>query len=181
MKKGNLIILCGVPGSGKSTFAEEYKKNHPGTEVISSDGIREEVFGDAALQYTEEIAKEQFQKQHITPDPENMDTEMRRVCNTYIFGIMEDRVKKCLQDGMDVIYDATSLTAKSRVMTLKKFRGNYNKASAFYLDTPKDVALKRNAARERKVPEDVILSMLERYEYPTKKEGFVRIHRVINY
>lgn len=171
MKKGNLIILCGVPGSGKSTFAEEYKKNHPGTEVISSDGIREEVFGDAALQYSEKIAKEQFQKRHIIPDPEKIENEMRRVCNAYVFGIMENQVKGCLEKGLDVIYDATNLTAKNREMTLRRFSGCYNKVSAFYFDTPKNVALKRNAARERKVPEDVILSMLEQYEYPTKKEG----------
>ena len=43
MKK--LIILSAPPGSGKSTWAKAYKKEHPHTYIISSDEIRYELTG----------------------------------------------------------------------------------------------------------------------------------------
>ena len=41
-------MVVGIPGSGKSTFAEEHKNEN--TIHISSDAIREEIFGDAGCQ-----------------------------------------------------------------------------------------------------------------------------------
>ena len=46
-----LIILCGLPGCGKSTYAENYKAVDDAifegnTVIHSSDAIRKELFGD---------------------------------------------------------------------------------------------------------------------------------------
>ncbi|MCQ2741740.1 MAG: ATP-binding protein [Bacilli bacterium] len=40
-----LILLSAIPGSGKSTWARNYIKDHPNTKIVSSDDIREEFFG----------------------------------------------------------------------------------------------------------------------------------------
>ena len=40
-----LIVLSAMPGSGKSTWAKKYQKEHPHTLIISSDQIRYEVTG----------------------------------------------------------------------------------------------------------------------------------------
>lgn len=40
-----LILTIGIPGSGKTTWVESYKKNHPLTHVIATDDIRVELFG----------------------------------------------------------------------------------------------------------------------------------------
>ena len=50
-----LIILCGLPGSGKSSYAEAFKDYddaiYEGSTVIhSSDAIRGELFGDPSFQ-----------------------------------------------------------------------------------------------------------------------------------
>lgn len=46
MGKFSLILLTiGIPGSGKTTWVNEYKKAHPLTYVISSDEIRKELYG----------------------------------------------------------------------------------------------------------------------------------------
>ena len=42
-----LIILSAMPGSGKSTWAKKYQKEHPHTLIISSDQIRYEITGQA--------------------------------------------------------------------------------------------------------------------------------------
>ena len=48
IKKNKFIMLVGLPASGKSTWAENYKKEHTDEEVyiLSSDKIRECVLDD---------------------------------------------------------------------------------------------------------------------------------------
>lgn len=43
MKK--LIIMSAIPGSGKSTWAKKYQKEHENVYIISSDEIRHELTG----------------------------------------------------------------------------------------------------------------------------------------
>ena len=40
-----LIVLSAMPGSGKSTWAKNYQKEHPHTLIVSSDDIRYELTG----------------------------------------------------------------------------------------------------------------------------------------
>lgn len=74
-----LVIMAGLPGSGKSFIAEEYRKN--GYSIISTDAIRVEVFGDVNTQ------------SH----------------NQQVFAIAEERVKTALSQGAFVVVDATNL------------------------------------------------------------------------
>lgn len=50
MERPKLIILCGIPGSGKTCYAERYIKANPDTIHLSSDAIRKELWGDEATQ-----------------------------------------------------------------------------------------------------------------------------------
>lgn len=48
--KPTVIILCGIPTSGKSTWATKYAKRHPITDsraffIVSRDHLRKEMFG----------------------------------------------------------------------------------------------------------------------------------------
>lgn len=43
-----LLLLSGLPGSGKSTWSRQYKRLHPSTKIVSSDEIRKEFFGTTA-------------------------------------------------------------------------------------------------------------------------------------
>lgn len=40
-----LILTIGIPGSGKTTWVQQYKKNHPYTYVVSTDKLRKELTG----------------------------------------------------------------------------------------------------------------------------------------
>jgi predicted kinase len=40
-----LFVLSAIPGSGKSTWAKKYQKEHDNTYIVSSDEIRYEFFG----------------------------------------------------------------------------------------------------------------------------------------
>ena len=154
--KPDFIVLVGLPASGKSTFAESISLNykHFGYPCVvhSSDAIRKELWGSEEDQQHPEI----------------------------VFEEMRQRTKRSLSEGVSVVYDATNLSRKRRVGLLqdlgKDFKGK--KICAVVLARPEEI-LRRNSARERHVPEDVIHRMLLSYQPPCFGEGFDEIHYVI--
>lgn len=147
-----LIILCGLPGSGKSYYAELLCSTNSvledtATVIHSSDAIRKELFGDAGSQ-------------------EN---------NTLVFETMHKRVREDLKAGKTVIYDATNVTRKSR-------RGAINLASeddiveCHIVWAPIQTCVKRDAERKRHVGNEVIDKIVRRWQSPHESEGFDRIH-----
>ena len=50
MDRPTCVILVGPPGCGKSTYGKKYAEEHANTIVLSSDQIREELYGDASIQ-----------------------------------------------------------------------------------------------------------------------------------
>ena len=49
MDRIKLILLCGIPGSGKTTYVQRRIKQHGGVH-LSSDLIRKELYGDESIQ-----------------------------------------------------------------------------------------------------------------------------------
>ena len=43
-------LLIGVPGSGKSTFAQQWIEANSSYAIVSTDSIREQLFGDESVQ-----------------------------------------------------------------------------------------------------------------------------------
>lgn len=89
--KTKLIVLMGLQGSGKSSKAFELKEKMTNTLIISSDDLRKELLGDRRNQ-------EQ---------------------NDLIFREMHKRTKENLQNGINVIYDATNINSRRRIALLR--------------------------------------------------------------
>jgi putative nucleotidyltransferase with HDIG domain len=143
------IMMVGLAGSGKSTVAHELMEGVDNIDYHSSDAIREEVHGDANVQ----------------DNPTN------------IFQIMEDRTKESLKAGRHVIYDATNLSRKKRKHLLSQLPKNLDiEKIAVYVATPIKEVLRRNASRDRVVPEEVIADkMYKTLQIPIYSEGFDKI------
>ena len=148
--KPNFIMLIGPAGCGKSTRAESFWSSDK-YEIVSSDEIREELYGDAAIQR----------------NPRE------------VFEIMHWRTIEYLKEGTHVIYDATNLTYKNRKSILDKV-SSLAYCVAMIVATPLDTILEQNRSRERVVPEDVIMRQLCQFEMPTFSEGFNAIRVIHN-
>lgn len=127
-----LIMLVGLPASGKSTWAKEYSETHPDYIVHSSDKLREEMYGD---NYDDADNSKVFEELH------------RR--------ILEDLKMH------SVIYDATNLVKKRRVHFLKGVPKHVYKTCIMFLKTY-EKCLKDNSKRENSVPDEVITRIMAR-------------------
>lgn len=148
-----LIILAGLPGCGKSSYAEAFiaaKNIFPDTKtsadhwaVHSSDAIREELFGDASCQAD----------------------------NNRVFETMHKRVKADLEKGINVIYDATNVTRKSRRSAIA-LAGKHDLVECHIVWAPINVCVDRDAQRDRTVGKEVIEKFVRRWQSPFYDEGF---------
>lgn len=139
-----LYMMIGLPASGKSTIAEKISKSE-GAIIVSSDEIRKELLGDINDQSK----------------------------NNLIFETVEERIKFCLANNQDVIFDATNINYKKRRAFLQRMRSLYSfEAIAILIATPYEECLIRNVQRERKVPEEVIKKMYYSFYVPQYYEGF---------
>lgn len=151
----NLIILIGLPGSGKSSLAKQLIAEHPEQLLISTDAIRAQLFGDEATQgpwlWVWRKVRQEF-------------------CSAVLV-INQERSRVA-------IYDATNTRRRNRrqVFALAREAG-FTHITGLWLDTPLPVCLKRNQQRDRQVPEPVILQMHRQLvdAPPRLSEGFDRL------
>lgn len=140
------VLMCGLPASGKSTKAQEFSKAYNAT-VFSSDALREELYGDANIQGD----------------------------NTKLFTELHRRIKDCLRDNKSAVYDATNIDYKKRMAFLAELKNIPCTKICVIMATPYEECLKRNAQRERKVPERVIKRMYMNFFTPAWFEGWDNI------
>ena len=150
-KQPKLFMLIGLPGSGKSNFARNRVKfyddcNKTRLEIVSSDDIREELYGTRSCQ----------------KDP------------AIIFEIAHERIINSLKQGWDVIFDATNITRKNRASLLKKIPA-YTEKFAQICWAPISTCIERDLKREFSVKADVIWKMAYKFQMPFYDEGFDHI------
>lgn len=97
--------------------------------------------------------------------------------NREVFEIMRKRTIETLKAGKDCVYNATNLSAKRRITFLKNIEKIPNVRKVVLLNVvPIDTVLRRNAERERHVPNEVIKRMLMSFEVPSLSEGWDAIY-----
>ena len=121
-----LYVLIGTSGSGKSTFAEKLVDER--TVCVSTDTIRKNLLGDEACQ-------DQGYK---------------------VFTLAYGAVRNWLRNGLDVIFDATNTTHRSRKQLVKEVKSIPCRKVAVLFNVSPAQAKAQNAGRSRVVPEEVI-------------------------
>ncbi len=129
-----IIMLVGIAGSGKSTFAQKVFREN--ALIVSSDECRKEISGNEADQTVTEEAFKLFYKK------------------------IADGVKM----GGQVVADATNLDKFSREEIYQIARENGVPVYALIFNIPFDVIKKQNRMRERVVPEYALERMFKKME-----------------
>lgn len=150
MDRPTLILLVGIPGSGKTYYAKKYIKEHPSTIHLSSDKIREELWGNEATQGD----------------------------NNKVFSLMQSRAIEALNNGLSVLYDATNVTRKDRSCIIA-LCPKFVKIECHIIWAQIETCIERDAARERTVGKAVIDKMLKRFQAPYYDEGINEIKVIL--
>lgn len=159
----SVIILIGVPASGKSSLAEQMLSasnqttgqnssslTYGQTQIISPDRIRVSLYGSADMQgdWSE------------------------------IWAQVQRSFANAAKSQQSVIYDATNYKREYRknIISLAKEHG-FKPITGLWLNVPLWICLSRNDNRDRQVPDDIIIEMHRTLSYspPSLSEGFDRI------
>jgi len=153
MKK--LIVMCGIPGSGKSTWIKNKMCSQNGVAVVSRDAVRFSMISSEDEYFSKE--KQVF-------------AEFIRLIKSHLEG---DEVET-------VIADATHISAASRKKLLASLGSSLKGVSveAVVLNVSLATALERNSHREglANVPETAIRNMYNGFRAPALTEGFNKIY-----
>ena len=152
MSKNVLIVMCGLPASGKSTYSQWLAENANFFRVCP-DLIRKDLYGD-----------------------ENVQGEGKKV-----FSIAHYQMATIGNGGGNVVFDATNIDRKTRKDLVKKMRPHFDIIICKWFSTPLLLCKLRNAKRERQVPEEVLDRMYERFRPPMLDEGFDIVEEIKNY
>ena len=148
-----VIMLIGIPASGKSTWRNQYIKENPNTMVLSSDDLIEKLGATKNLTYNEAFKDKEIQKQA-----------------RFIYKQLKN---EAIADNKDIIIDKTNLTKKVRIENLKNIPETYSKHFVV-TTTPRDIVDIRNKERYDKtgkfIPDWVINNMEKSFQYPDETE-----------
>ena len=152
MSKNVLIVMSGLPASGKSTYSEWLAESGI-FQRVCPDLIRKAFYGD-----------------------ENIQGDGKRVFETAYYDIKEYGSR-----GENVVFDATNIDRNRRRELVKEMRPYFDIIIFKWFCVPLDICKDRNAKRDRVVPEEVLKRMWFNFEEPTMEEGWDYIEKIKNY
>ena len=150
-----LVMLVGLPGSGKSTAAErlfsEIRSQGRTCEIVGTDVYLESEAARRDLSYSAVFA------------------EAFEIAEALMWTQAEEAIRR----RASVIWDQTNLTVNARNQRLRLFPGEYVRVAAV-MPTADHQAWERNLARGpgRAVPGEVFDRMRVYFRRPSKEEGF---------
>ena len=150
-----LVMLIGLPGSGKSTYC---RTNLPKVPILSTDDIIEKYAREKNKTYSEVFVK-------VASDAGKQ---------------VQHKTKKFIKDRQSVIIDQTNMTRKSRVNKLTPFEGYYKVAIVVTADPIElNLRLKLRAEQTGKfIPQNVIDQMAQSFQIIDPTEGWNEIHYI---
>lgn len=139
-----LIVLSGVPGSGKSYFSKLLRKKKEGhVYIISSDALRDLVTGSQKNLSEDKLMWKMFY-------------ELAKVYSEDPKGI--------------VVLDATNRDTKYRIDSVKELKSHFDETNLVLFDVAKEVVIRQNFDREFPVPSEVLEEYFANFELPQKED-----------
>lgn len=155
-----IVIMCGLPGSGKSTIAKRLLDTNGGAIIISRDAIRQMIYGKYNFRKEDEDMVFDFAMQMF---------RSALMANTYII--------------KDIIIDECCVTAKTRskwVSATECFNKKYKTriyCCVAHCDVNKCISRRENDTSRTGQPwRDIITNMNASFSIPRTEEGFDGIY-----
>lgn len=139
-----LIVLSGVPGSGKSYFSKAVKKmKNSHVYVVSSDELRKEITGSQSNLTAEELVWKLF---YSLAESYSLD-----------------------KDGI-VIMDATHTSSHLRVDKNIQFKDKFDEIDLVMWNIDRDIVMNQNFQRDYPIPIEAMEKFFEIFELPSQKD-----------
>lgn len=142
-----MILLCGLPASGKTTFYKNNPELFKGVVRLSLDDFRRLMTG------------KDF---HLPFEP---------VVHAWI----DITGRYHLSQGQSILIDATAVRSNLRTKWVKLAKEYGFQTECYFMQTPDHVCLERDQQRERQVGEEIMRRMSEQFDEVTSLEGFDKI------
>lgn len=140
-KKSSVTILCGISGSGKTSFIKNNLDRK--TKIISLDDIRLQIFGHAESQKN--------------------NNEVKRIAY--------NKLKECLQNGDDCVWDATNIRFDFRKKIIDMCEAYNGTSRIIIINNQLENIIKLDKKRDRVVGQDVIYEQIKRFQLPLRTES----------
>jgi predicted kinase len=151
IRKPHCYFLVGLPGSGKSTWAEQRFL----MPIVGTDRWIDKFAQELGNTYNDVF-----------------DSHIKEA--TRLFDL---QVNDIVYQSRDFVWDQTNLTVKSRRAKLARLTGYSVSAVVFEID-PDELARRQANRPGKTIPDHILRSMTESYQRPTLEEGFSRINIV---
>jgi len=149
MRKPHCYFLVGLPGSGKSTWAEQRFL----MPIVSSDKWVERLAEQLGKTYNEAF--------------DSVIKEATQLFNKEIDALVEAR--------RDFVWDQTNLTVKARAGKLSRLK-NYEVIATVFEIEANELERRRAGRPEKTIPAHILKSMADTYQVPTTDEGFMKVN-----
>jgi predicted kinase len=158
----DIVLVCGLPGSGKSHFAGAHFRQ-TGRKRVNRKEIRRLLFEmtNFGQRWSEKefASNDEFLVKHVE----------RKI------------IEHLLQTKQKLLIDNTDISRESRKQYLTIAHQAGRSVGVIFLDTPVLRCLERNRSREDSVPESVISRLEAEKELPELSEGYREVAIIDSY
>jgi predicted kinase len=149
----DIILVCGLPGSGKSEFSRQF----------FADSGRDRVNRKEIQRLLYEMIH--FGKRWTEMEFDTLDEHLVKHVERKI-------IEQLLQNKGKVLVDNTSVSESSRKTYVGIAQQMHKTIGAIFLHTPAATCLQRNREKDDSVPERVISNLAAAIDLPRAEEGF---------
>lgn len=153
-------MLIGIPGSGKSSIANEIKSQYPDVVIISSDIYIDKVAKEKGLTYSA-LYKDTIE------DAEKWASK---------------ELENAIKNKKNIVWDQTNVFESARKKKITRMHQNKYEVIAMSLELTTEELNKRHTKRKNEggkyISYKIIQNMIENYTRPHYGEGFVEIYLV---